>query len=156
MSNFKKNSVVIIIVSLAFLLFESKKSIELNLGNQEYDCIGMEKQLYDNVSSKSGIDALLEADILNFTASGGIVDWDCLINSFDEMGPNYSVKLLPNGGFDGADVVRFSVENRSLLTDFTSAPGASNGIFTSIINRTDDGRVAIVERGGELRWLKLE
>ena len=120
------------------------------------DCAEMRREDYRSVSSKGEIERLIENEIFSRRDESAQIDWNCLIEGFRAMGEDFSVEYIPNGGFDNADIVRFSVDNSNVLTNFTSAPGASNGIFTAIINRTSEGQVAIVERGGQLRWLRLE
>lgn len=119
-------------------------------------CTRMNPNQYHQVESKNQIEEIISEDILSMHAQQGRVDWNGLIQCFENLGDIYSVNLIPNGGFDNADIIRFSIDKTNILTNLTSVPGASNGIFTAIINRTADGRVAIVQRGGKLKWLKLE
>lgn len=108
------------------------------------------------ILTKGAVERLIEDEIRYYRSEQGRIDWDCLIQHFLSLGNNYSVRVIPKGGYDNADVFRFTVENKNIITFLMSAPGASNGVFTAIVRRTADGRIAIIERGGDPRWLKFE
>lgn len=111
---------------------------------------------YETIRSKQEINQVLARMIVAMQTALGRIDWNCLIEEFESAGQNNSVQVIAGGGFNGADIIRFTVDNRNVLSTLLAAPGASNGIFTAIVNRADNGNVAIVERGGKLKWLKLE
>lgn len=108
------------------------------------------------ILTKGAVERLIEDEIRYYRSEQGRVDWDCLIQHFLSLGENYSVLVFHNAGIDNSDVFRFTVENKNIITFLMSAPGASNGVFTAIVNQTVDGRIAIIERGGDPRWLKFE
>ena len=47
-------------------------------------------------------------------------------------------------------------EKSNFFTWFFGSPGGSNGVYTAIFQDAGRSRIAVIERGGELRWLKLE
>jgi hypothetical protein len=120
-------------------------------------CYQMNSKDYFSIRSKQEMGSRLQKDLETMHAQLGKVDFDCLMREFDALGKRTTVELIRGGGFDGAHIFRFTVDNRinAPWTYLLSAPGASNGIFTAIVNLTEDGRIAIVERGGRLRWLTI-
>lgn len=103
------------------------------------------------------MESQLQKEMETMYAQFGKVDFDCLMREFDALGKRTSVMFIRGGGYDGADIFRFTVDNRinTPWNYLVGAPGASNGIFTAIINLAVDGRIAIIERGGRARWLTI-
>jgi hypothetical protein len=98
----------------------------------------------------------IESEIIDNFKRSGEIDIGCLVDHFQNSGERLAVRIIPKGGPNGADVFRFTVDNSNLLENLISVPGGSNGVFTAILIRNGQGSVAIVERGGKLRWLKFE
>jgi hypothetical protein len=118
-------------------------------------CHQMESKDYFDIRTKKGMEFQLQKEMEKMYAQFGKVDFDCLMREFDALGKRTSVMSIRGGGYDGADVFRFTVDNRinSPWWYLLGAPGGSNGVFTAIINLYKDGRIAIIERGGRVRWL---
>lgn len=118
------------------------------------DCKYMQIVDFDKVNSKEDIENVMFDIIRSQRSEHSEIDWQSISRCFNALGDRYSTEFYPGGGFDGADIYRFTVDKSDALTPFTSAPGASNDVFTAIVNIASDGRIAIVRRGGTLEWLK--
>lgn len=114
---------------------------------------------FQHVRSNREIDRLIEQAILAYLDADGEVDWLCFAEAFMEMNNELPeklwVRLLPQGP-DQRGVYRFTIRNVQFLDRLFPAPGASNGEFTAVIRAENPTRIAIVERGGNYRWLRLE
>jgi len=111
---------------------------------------------FSSVRSKDDIENIVSDLILSQYAKHGHINWNRLLHCFDFMGDRFISKHFPGGGFDEGDIYRFTFDRSNALTPFTSVPGASNDVFTAIVNVTADGKVGIVRRGGRIEWLKFE
>jgi hypothetical protein len=120
-------------------------------------CYQMNSKNYFSIRDEKEMISQFQKDLEAMHAQFGRVDVDCLMREFDALGKRTSVELIRGGGHDGADVFRFTVDNRISAPWWylLGAPGASNGVFTAIINLTADGRIAIIEQDGRPRWLTL-
>lgn len=118
-----------------------------------------ESDQFQNVRSTREIDRLIEQAILAYLDADGEVDWLCFAEAFMEMSnelpEKLRVRLLPQGP-DQRGVYRFTIRNVQLLDFLFPAPGGSNGEFTAIVHAENPTRIAIVERGGNYRWLEFE
>lgn len=114
---------------------------------------------FQNVRSKPEIERLIEQAILAYLEADGEVDWMCFAEAFMEMDnelpEQFWVSLLPEGA-DQRGVYRFTIRNVQLVDRLLPAPGASNGEFTAIVRAENSTRIAIVETGGNYRWLGIE
>jgi len=111
---------------------------------------------FANVRGKREIGQLLEQSIRALMETKGEIDWLCLAEDFmdmdDRISGSVSVDLIleeprPKG------VYRFTVRNVKLVDRLIVAPGGSNGEFAAIVRVEAPDRIAIVERGGNYRWL---
>lgn len=118
-----------------------------------------EPDQFQHVRSKREIDHLIEQAILAYLDAYGEVDWLCFAEAFMEMNNELPeklwVNLLPQGS-DQRGVYRFTIQNVQLLDFLFPAPGGSNGEFTAIVRAENPTQIAIVERGGNYRWLGFE
>ncbi len=110
------------------------------------------------INSKTAIEEFIIAEIKANAKEYGVLGWDCMIREFESQDDNATVKFIPDGGLDGTDVVRFTLDRSdNLLAILMSmGPGNSNGVFTAIFRLKSSGEVAIIRRGGRPEWLKLE
>lgn len=120
-------------------------------------CYQMNSKDYFSIRDEKEMISQFQKDLEAMHAKFGRVDVDCLMREFDALGKRTSIELIRGGGYDGADVFRFTVDNRISAPWWylLGAPGASNGVFTAIINLTVDGRIAIIEQDGRPKWLTL-
>lgn len=127
-----------------------------NQSNAEMNCKFIDASAFESINRKEDVEELISRIIVSQQAEHGRIDWENLLRCFDSLGDRYIVEFYPGGGFEEGDVYRFTVDNSNMLTSFTSVPGASNDIFTAVVNVATNGEVAIVHRGGQLEWLRLE
>lgn len=147
-----KQLILTLLLAFSTTVFAQVESADLNA-----ECTEMHL-IESSVYGKSQLEAFLISELrVNFDAFG-VLNWDCIIQEFETQTERASVWVIPNGGRDGADVVRFKLDRSdSFLAVIASiGPGNSNGVFVSIFNVTPMGRVAVIRRGGEAEWLRLE
>ena len=106
----QKNSCRLITVILASVHFSLFVPVSSNPANAESD-FGMLRNTFKAVSSKHELEELIKTEITSYYYENGQVDWDCLIQGFRAMGDEFKVVIIPNAGFEKADVIRFSVDN---------------------------------------------
>ncbi|MCF6305390.1 MAG: hypothetical protein L3J33_08465 [Rhodobacteraceae bacterium] len=108
--------------------------------------------------SKSKLEGFLISELRANFEEFSVLNWDCIIQEFESQSERASVRVIPNGGRDGADVVRFKLDRSdSFLAVIASiGPGNSNGVFQAIFRVTLSGEIAVISRGGDARWLRLE
>ena len=132
--------------------------IETPLRANSVDCIPLTFNP-KSIWGKRALEDALIRDIRAQVAEFGHVDWDCLAREFQHLSPRTSVRYIPDGGLDGADVYRFKLDrsnNPIAITWGGWGPGASNGKFVAIFRVTEDRKVAVIRVGGVPEWLSLE
>jgi len=109
-----------------------------------------------SIWSKKDIEVVVATALNESLELNGFIDWDCVVFGFEQVSGRANVEFIPNGGLESADVFRFTLDrsNEFWAVVRSFGFGASNGLFTAIVNRAPDGRVFIVKRGGQLEWLK--
>lgn len=108
--------------------------------------------------STSKLEGFLISELRANFEEFGVLNWDCIIQEFESQSERASVWVIPNGGQDGADVVRFKLDRSdSFIAVIASiGPGNSNGVFQAIFTVPLSGGVAVISRGGVARWLGLQ
>jgi len=111
------------------------------------------------IYSKTAIEEFIITEIKANAKEYGVLDWGCMIREFESQDDNASVIFRPDVvSLEGASVVRFTLDRSSnlLAIILSFGPGNSNGVFTGIFNLSPLGDVAVIRRGGEPEWLRLE
>jgi len=63
-----------------------------------------------SIYGKSQLEEFIISELnVNFEEFG-VLNWDCIIQEFEAQSEKASVWVIPNGGRDGADVVRFKLD----------------------------------------------
>lgn len=128
--------------------------MQLGVAQAEQACPALDTSEFRGVHSKTGMEKAIATIITRASVGGRGVDWECLLGEFDSLGDDFSATYHEGGGFAGGDVLRFTYDRSNAITPFVSVPGASNMVYTAVINVSTDGSVAIVRRGGRLESLE--
>ena len=132
-------------------------------------CSDFTVPIYAIYSKRKIEEVIIELLSKNYQEFGDL-HWACIVHKFEQQDARLKVKIHkdvvnPKGVpplHPDKDIVkgvyRFTVVRSwnifALLLSF--GPGASNGVFTAIVNLTSDGRVAVIQRGGKEKWLTFE
>jgi hypothetical protein len=143
----------LILFSACFLAF-NVFSITVS-GNSNPSCsVTLSRYVYYNTTSKRELENLLIEEILSRRVDTQSYGWACLIKAFRELGDKASVEVIPEGGYEKEDVIRFTLRHPNIFSYFQWTPGGSNGVYTAIFLRTEDDKIAVVRRGGKRKWLQ--
>ena len=122
------------------------------------------------IYSKSKIEEVISQLLSKNVKEFGELHWTCIVQKFEQQDERLKVKIheetiIPKDAppFYAeknlvTDVYEFTVDRswHILAILYSFGPGASNGVFTAIINLVPDDRVAVIQRGGKPKWLALE
>lgn len=109
----------------------------------------------EGVRTKKQLEEIVEAEIRASLGRDGRVDWSALKEKFENASDRCTVTIVGDDA-KSPEGVAFRVDNRSPLSVFVGFPGASNGEFVAGVDLRVPGRIGIVQRGGERKWLKSE
>lgn len=137
--------------------------IDISLASDSKEIIPKSQQCIDislsvnSIKQKRDIERFAKELVQKNKSVIGEINWKCIIKKFNSLDSRTNAEFIESAGTDNSDVIRFTVDRSSniIISLLTFAPGGSNGVFTATFRHTRDGRIALITRGGEPKWLEF-